>query len=101
MGLFTSQADKDAQARQEQRDISDEEWTDLRQNLAEAQSKVEKMTIARTPEGMMKMAEEAANEIEEVFAVGGMSRAQRFLNITKTIRRQIAIACGGEALWTD
>jgi hypothetical protein len=50
---------------------------------------------------MMKMAEEAANQIEETFAVGGMSRAQRFLNITKTIRRQIAIACGGEALWTD
>jgi hypothetical protein len=98
MGLFTSNSDKDAQA---QRDNDAEERSNLNQLLAEAQSKVERMTIARTPEGMMKMAEEAANQIEETFAVGGMSRAQRFLNITKTIRRQIAIACGGEALWTD
>jgi len=90
-----------AQEQQEQRNITDEEWVNLRQNLAEAQRKVAKMTIARTPEGMMKMAEEAANEIEETFAVGGMSRAQRFLNITKAIRRQIAIACGGEAIWSD
>jgi hypothetical protein len=98
MGLFSKSI---AQEQQEQRTIADEEWLDLRQTLAEAQSKVAKMTIARTPDGMMKMAEEAANQIEETFAVGGMSRAQRFLNITKTIRRQIAIACGGEALWTD
>lgn len=101
MGLFTSQADKDAQARQEQRDISDEEWLDLRQNLSEAQGKVAKMTIARTPEGMTKMAEEAANQIEETFAVGGMTRAQRFLNIQAAIRRQIAIAVSGEKLWSD
>jgi hypothetical protein len=79
----------------------EESVTNLRQVINEAEGKVQKMTIARTPEGMMKMAEEAANQIEETFAVGGMSRAQRFLNITKTIRRQIAIACGGEALWTD
>ena len=98
MGIFSKSV---AQEQSEQRSISDEEWSNLRQNLAEAQSKVEKMTIARTPEGMMKMAEEAANQIEETFAVGGMSRAQRFLNITKTIRRQIAIACGGEAIWSD
>jgi hypothetical protein len=98
MGLFGKSV---AQEQQEQRDNNDEAWTDLQQQLAEARSKVERMTIARTPDGMMKMAEEAANQIEETFAVGGMSRAQRFLNITKTIRRQIAIACGGEALWTD
>ena len=98
MGLFGKSA---AQEEQEQRNITDEEWLDLRQSLGEAQSKVAKMTIARTPEGMMKMAEEAANQIEETFAVGGMSRAQRFLNITKTIRRQIAIAVQGEAIWSD
>ena len=97
MGLFG----KSATQEQEQRSISDEEWTDLRQNLAEARGKVAKMTIARTPEGMMKMAEEAANQIEETFAVGGMTRSQRFLNITKTIRRQIAIAVQGEAIWSD
>lgn len=98
MSIFGKSA---AQEQQESREISDEEWTDLRQNLAEAQGKVAKMTIARTPEGMMKMAEEAANQIEETFAVGGMSRAQRFLNITTTIRRQIAIAVGGEKFWND
>ena len=98
MGIFGK---SDALEQQEQRDNDAENHSDLLQQLATAQSKVEKMTIARTPEGMMKMAEEAANEIEETFAVGGMSRAQRFLNITKSIRRQIAIACGGEALWTD
>ena len=98
MGLFGKSV---AQEQQERRDIMDEEWSNLRQALSIAQGKCERMTIARTPEGMMKMAEQAANEIEEIFAVGGMSRAQRFLNITKTIRRQIAIACGGEALWTD
>ena len=98
MGIFGK---SDAQEQQEQRDNDAENHSDLLQQLTTAQSKVEKMTIARTPEGMMKMAEEAANEIEETFAVGGMSRAQRFLNITKSIRRQIAIACGGEALWTD
>ena len=97
MNLFS----KTVNPEQEHLAVSDEEWTDLRQNLAEARGKVEKMTIARTPDGMMKMAEEAANQIEETFAIGGMSRAQRFLSITKTIRRQIAIACGGEALWTD
>ena len=97
MGLFG----KSATQEQEQRSISDEEWSNLRQALSTANGKVAKMTIARTPEGMMKMAEEAANQIEETFAVGGMTRSQRFLNITKTIRRQIAIAVQGEAIWSD
>jgi hypothetical protein len=100
MGLFSG-GDKGDKAAAVLREQNDEEITNLRQAISEAEGKVAKMTISRTPEGMMKMAEEAANQIEETFAVGGMSRAQRFLNITKTIRRQIAIACGGEALWTD
>ena len=43
------------------------------------------MTLARTPEGMMKMAEEAANQIEETFAdMPAAFRREfpaRFLNI--------------------
>lgn len=74
---------------------------DLQRALSEAQVKAEKMTIARTPEGMMKMAETAAHQIEDLYAVGGMNRDQRFKNIAVAVRRQIAIACGGEALWTD
>ena len=97
MGIFS----RGGSPRQEQRDNDDEAWSNLQQVLATAQSKIERMTIARTPEGMMKMAEEAANQIEETFAVGGMTRSQRFLNITKTIRRQIAIAVQGEAIWSD
>jgi len=80
---------------------SDEAESNLRQNLATAQRKIELMTIARTPEGMLKMADEAARQIEDLFAVGGMSRDQRLLNITHAIRRQIAIAVQGETIWSD
>lgn len=98
MNLFGKSA---AQEQQEKRDYTDEEVLNLRQALGEAESKCKRMVIARTPEGMMKMAEEAANQIEEFFAVGGMSRAHRFKNIAQTIRRQIAIAVQGEAIWSD
>jgi hypothetical protein len=101
MGFFTPKADNETAVEKQRNDEYAETISDLRQAVSIAEGKVAKMTIARTPDGMMKMAEAAANEIEETFAVGGMSRAQRFLNITKTIRRQIAIACGGEALWMD
>lgn len=99
MGLFSKDTNSDLTA--DERNSFEEQISDLHQAVSVAESKVAKMTIARTPDGMMKMAETAANEIEETFAIGGMSRAQRFLNITKTIRRQIAIAVQGEAIWSD
>lgn len=99
MGLFSK--DKNSDLTADERNSFEEQISDLQQAVSEANDKVAKMTIARTPEGMMKMAEEAANQIEEAFAVGGMSRAQRFLNIAAAIRRQITIACGGEAIWSD
>jgi len=80
---------------------SDEAMTNLRQNLATAQRKIEQMTIARTPDGMMKMSDEAAREIEDIFARGGYSRDQRLTLMTKAIRRRIAIAVQGEAIWSD
>jgi len=73
----------------------------LRQLVATAEAKVSRMTIARTKEGLGKLADEAAREIENTFARGGMDRDQRLLNITKTIRRQLATLCQGEAFWDD
>lgn len=73
----------------------------LQQQRAQAQGLVERMAIALTRDGQTKMAEAAANEIEEVFAVGGMSRAQRFANITNIVRRQITYAVAGEKYWRD
>lgn len=80
-------------------DDRDEAESNLRQNLATARRKIELMTIARTAVGMGQMAGEAARQIEDLFAVGGMSRDQRLLNVTNAIRRQLAIACTGEAPW--
>lgn len=79
----------------------EESVCNLQQALATARGKVEHMAIALTREGQTKMATQAANEIEEAFAVGGMTRQRRFDSITKTIRRQIAIAVNGEAYWND
>ena len=96
MGIFGRETPK-----QTQYEHDAEAWSNLQQAFATIQGKVERMKIARTPEGMLKMADEAARQIEDVYARGGLSRDQRLLNITTLIRRKIAIACDGEAIWSD
>ena len=78
-----------------------ESLSNCRQALATARGRIERMATALSREGQTEMAERAANEIEDVFARGGMDRAQRFRNITKLIRRQISIAVSGDAYWED
>jgi hypothetical protein len=66
----------------------EETISNLQQQRGQALGQVERMAVALTRDGQTKMAEAAANEVEEIFAMGGMSRAQRFANITKIIRRR-------------
>ena len=87
--------------RDKQIDDLTETICNLRQQLGQARSQIEKMAVALTRDGQTKMAEIAANEIEEVFAMGGMSRAQRFNNISNIIRRQITFAIAGDKYWQD
>jgi hypothetical protein len=79
----------------------EESNANLLQQRDQARGQVERMAVALTRDGQTKMAEIAANQVEEIFAVGGMSRAQRFANITNIIRRQIAYAIAGEKYWQD
>lgn len=72
-----------------------------RQNEQTARARIERIAIAMTREGCTKMAHEAALQIEDTFARGGMSRDQRLLNVQKAIQRVIMVATQGEKYWQD
>lgn len=79
----------------------EESLANAHQRAANWQSRCEAIAKAMTREGIIKMAHECALGIEDLFAVGGMSRDRRLLNVESRIRRVISIASCGEAYWQD
>ncbi len=80
-------------------DDAEEAYTNRVQNSGEDKLRVEKMTVARSQEGIDAASVKIARDIDDIYARGGHSRNEIVANVAGVVRRALETGLEGAPRW--